>query len=665
MMKRIALLIVCLLLLLSLPAMAEHVDALPVLEGCEPMVNYIGDNSLSYLDFSAVPDPFLGWVGEETAMFTEDTAEGRVFTGYVRTEVGWLRTTSAPLPAGTLVNHSVTEGELFFFDFPHPQGLTDEDGRAVWVNGIIRLEEDGVWRLFGLRTGDDFLFIFAEDGLFVDLLGLLYGECVIDRDVRTLDWASLPLDWQAYVPLMSDEYGVVCVDIQPLYADAAATRLLAEYRIGTPVTVLAREGGMVQIRIADSDVTGWIAADALLLGAEQALCGPDGVQRPFIDAFACFPQLFPRMGASLYDAPESGVIGTVDMEWLYLLSDSTDGWYHACDPVTSRSVWLRVEDAADDEERASAAQDAEGAPVEDACDVILGPRAVFTPTSPVWYGRVNLPEDGSLPATWEEALSLLDTTDWYVVHEASAPLYAEDGGIAGLLLCGAPVRVMAEDAARVRIVTAGNGLLGWVDRAALTPVAEKLALPELAGPYAVDWHSPAAMSADGLALFGLCSEGFCGYVYDPATGAGTIVPVDKLPDALKLAAFIGLHAPEYIAGEMTSTAYLGERTIMALICQPGQHPWQGGSMRFLGAEKADGAWRVTLSAPFPAGVTPYLDNYHAGEGEIVVYFQHPDLPEDPEEPYLTEAGFALSLRDGRWLVDTVRQGEMSDAVFFE
>ena len=295
----------------------------------------------------------------------------------------------------------------------------------------------------------------------------------------------------------------------------------------------------------------------------------------------------------------------------------------------------------------------------------IGPRAIHTETSPVWYGRVTLPEDGSLPATWEEALSLLDTTDWYVVHEASAPMYAEDGEIAGLLLCGAPVRVMAEDAARVRIVTAGNGLLGWVDRAALTPVAEKLALPKLAGPFAVDWHSPAAMTADGLALFGLCAEGCCGHVYEPATGAGTIVPVDELPATLALAAFIGLHAPEYIPGEMISTAYLGESTIMALVCQPGQHPWQGGSMRFLGAEKAEGAWRVTLSAPFPAGVTPYLDNYHAGEGGIVVYFQHPDLPEDPEEPWLTEAGFALSLRESRWLVDTVRQGEMSDAVFME
>ena len=302
---------------------------------------------------------------------------------------------------------------------------------------------------------------------------------------------------------------------------------------------------------------------------------------------------------------------------------------------------------------------------EDARDLILGPRAVFTPTSPVWYGRVNLPEDGALPAAWEEALSLLDTTDWYVVHEACTPLYAEDGAYAGLLLCGAPVRVMAEDAARVRIVIAGNGLLGWVDRAALTPVAEKLALPELAGPFAVDWHSPAAMTADGRALFGLCAEGCCGHVYEPATGAGTIVPVDELPDALRLAAFIGLHAPEYIAGELSSTAYLGERTLMALVCQPGQHPWQGGSMRFLGAEKVEGAWRVTLSAPFPAGVTPYLDNYHAGEGEIAVYFQHPDLPEDPEEPWLTETLFVLSLRDGRWLVDTVQRGEMSDAVFME
>lgn len=341
-MKRIALFFV-LLLLTTLPALAERVDALPIPEDCEPMYNYIGDNSVSYLDFSARPDPFLGWVGGETAMFTEDTPEGRIFAGYVRTDDGWLRTASAPLPEGAAVNHVMTSGDLFYFDYPHPQGLTDEDGRTVWINVIVRLEEDGVWRLVCNGPGNGFHFVLDADGLYVQLQGLIYGQCAIDRDVRSIDWAAFPTDWEALLPLMSDGYGVIGADVQPLYADAAGTLPLAEYRYGAPVTVLAREGGMVQVRIADSDIAGWLPESSLLLGGAQAI--PHGTKPRLIPASSRAPQIVTRTGVPLYDAPEGSIIATADEEWLTLLSETTDGWYHACYPATACSVWLRAEDA--------------------------------------------------------------------------------------------------------------------------------------------------------------------------------------------------------------------------------------------------------------------------------------------------------------------------------
>lgn len=342
-MKRIALFLLSLLLLTTLPALAERVDALPIPEDCEPMYNYISDNSVSYLDFSARPDPFIGWVGEETAMFTEDTPEGRIFAGYVRTDDGWLRTASTPLPDGAAVNHAMTSGDLFYFDYPHPQGLTDEDGSRVWINVIVRLEEDGVWRLVCNGFNPGYRFVFDADGLYVQLQGLIYGPCAIDRDVRSIDWAAFPTDWEDLLPLMSDEYGVIGADLQPLYADAAGTLPLAEYRYGTPVTVLAREGGMVRVRIADSAVVGWLPESSLLLGAAQAI--PHRTQPRLIPASSRARQIVTRTGVSLYAEPEGSVIATADEEWLNMMSDTFVGWYHACYPATNCSVWLRAEDA--------------------------------------------------------------------------------------------------------------------------------------------------------------------------------------------------------------------------------------------------------------------------------------------------------------------------------
>ena len=78
-MKRFALLLAALLCLLAIPGFAEMVETLPVPEDCQVKENYIGQNSVSYLDYSNMADPLRGWVGEKTAMFMEDTPEGRVF----------------------------------------------------------------------------------------------------------------------------------------------------------------------------------------------------------------------------------------------------------------------------------------------------------------------------------------------------------------------------------------------------------------------------------------------------------------------------------------------------------------------------------------------------------------------------------------------------------
>lgn len=360
-MKRTALLLIA-MLLLALPAMAETVETLPVPEDCSVMEDYIGSNSISYLDFEDEHgDFFRGWVGEKTAMFIEDTPEGRVFVGYVRQEDGWLRTVSTPLPEGAWVQYVVTNEDTACFSFPHPQGLTDEEGKPLWVFSWFTLDLDGVWRFRAGQAGSyEVAFLFMEDALLVNLFGYAYGDCNFDRDVRNLDWDAVPLSWQEALQCISPDMGVIGADALPLYADASRTEQLAEYRLGTPVTVLAREGDMAQVRIADSEVTGWLEEEALLLGEKQLVTyQPEDADRSITEmASYQAPRLAARPGwqMHLYDAPDGNVLYVLEpTQFCQLMSSPVNGWYHVCVDVYMmdilpeeeilRSFYVRAEEA--------------------------------------------------------------------------------------------------------------------------------------------------------------------------------------------------------------------------------------------------------------------------------------------------------------------------------
>lgn len=356
-MKRIALFLFA-MVLLSLPAMAETVETLPVPEDCTVREDYISSNSISYLDFEDEHgDYFRGWVGEKTAMFIEDTPEGRVFAGYVRQEDGWLRTTSTPLPEGSYVQYMITKENTFGFSFPHPQGLTNKDGTPLYIHNWFTLDPDGVWRFRGAQAGSyEVAFLFTEDALLVNFFGYAYGDCNFDRDVRTLDWDDVPLSWREALKCISPDMGVIGADALPLYADAARTEQLAEYRLGTPVTVLVREGSMAQVRIADSEVTGWLEEEFLLLGEKQLVTWqPEGADRSFtVMASYRAPRLAARSGCQLhlYDAPDGNVVYVLEStELCQLMSDLGNGWYHVCVDVymsdilteeTLRSFYVRA-----------------------------------------------------------------------------------------------------------------------------------------------------------------------------------------------------------------------------------------------------------------------------------------------------------------------------------
>lgn len=360
-MKRFTLLLAALLCLLAIPGFAEMVETLPVPENCQVKENYIGQNSVSYLDYSNMADPFRGWVGEKAAMFMEDTPEGRVFAGYVRQEDGrWLRTESAPLPEGAVCQAYITKEDLFYFSFLNPQGLKNEYGSIAWMTVAIRLESDGVWRFQGGRlTERDAFFAYEDDYLLVNLVGWAYGTCTFDRDVRTMDWAAIPLTWEDAVNFLSPDMGVIGTEALPLYADAACTALLAEYCPGTPVTVLEQEGGLARVRIWDSAVTGWLEADGLILGSEQLLVtgtyeDAAGVHPRLDLAASLAPGCLTSPGATLCDAPDGTPIRVMDNEYMLLLADLGNGWCHVgMDPFyrsnnrlegTPMSCYIRAEE---------------------------------------------------------------------------------------------------------------------------------------------------------------------------------------------------------------------------------------------------------------------------------------------------------------------------------
>ena len=147
-MKRFVLLLAALLCLLAIPGFAEMVETLPVPENCQVKENYIGQNSVSYLDYSNMADPFRGWVGEKTAMFMEDTPEGRVFAGYVRQVDGrWLRTESSPLPEGAVCQAYITKEDLFYFSFRRrmalPRRTAHRTRRFLRLRGRLPAGEPG------------------------------------------------------------------------------------------------------------------------------------------------------------------------------------------------------------------------------------------------------------------------------------------------------------------------------------------------------------------------------------------------------------------------------------------------------------------------------------------------------------------------------------------
>ena len=337
---------------------------MPWLAGCETLAGFdaaafpmdvtsLNDDDMARVAAVLLPEyTFVSGCYDDGAAFIMENAAGeRVFMGGEYRDGAWLWTESQPLPADASCDGYHGSGDSIILSFRHPDGLMWAWGEEVplWIRVVAYREEDGRWMVQSiLNDNEDGFYMDEVPGFYINHTGVVYGTVTFERDMRYIDWSTFPLSLDEALTYLAEDMGVIGVRRLPLYADAACTQPIAEYRYATPVTIIAREANLAQVRIADSDVTGWIDAEALLLGAAQLM--PDVEDPGWIVTAEYYSDWFsvPK-GTAYYDAPEGSVLGTVESDCEYTLLAVYGDWCHVCFGESLESVWVPTADGEIDE----------------------------------------------------------------------------------------------------------------------------------------------------------------------------------------------------------------------------------------------------------------------------------------------------------------------------
>ncbi len=268
------------------------------------------------------------WLGQDTAMFLLQRPDGTIVLACTqRTEGIWRVTYSSPLPEGTyrLDTYHASEGSIAIF---LPEG-----------DANVALQPDGRWLLTWARDVS-----IGENGLWFGAGGPYYCDVPMERDMTRIDWASLPVAYEDWLPLVdASAWAVVTGAPAPLRGEDGS--VIAEYLPATPVRLLETRGDEVRVAIAGSDVTGWMDASALLIGEDQLdLNGEEGftvVEDGFVWGVN---SVVAAEGAWLFDAPGGEPLREADfrMDVLAVYGD----WLHVLDSAGTAS-FVRAEDCTD------------------------------------------------------------------------------------------------------------------------------------------------------------------------------------------------------------------------------------------------------------------------------------------------------------------------------
>ncbi len=273
------------------------------------------------------------WLGQDTAMFLLQRPDGTIVLACTqRTEGIWRVTYSSPLPEGTyrLDTYHASEGSIAIF---LPEG-----------DANVALQPDGRWLLTWARDVS-----IGENGLWFGAGGPYYCDVPMERDMTRIDWASLPVAYEDWLPLVdASAWAVVTGAPAPLRGEDGS--VIAEYLPATPVRLLETRGDEVRVAIAGSDVTGWMDASALLIGEDQLdLNGEEGftvVEDGFVWGVN---SVVTAEGAWLFDAPGGEPLRETDFrmdvlavygDWLHVLDSAGTAGFVRAEDCTDFQQWL-------------------------------------------------------------------------------------------------------------------------------------------------------------------------------------------------------------------------------------------------------------------------------------------------------------------------------------
>ena len=209
----------------------------------------------------------------ETAMLLLEDENGTHFFAAVTQEGELLyRTLSTPLPEGMHCRFHADSPASATLYFEHPALLAEaatrnNPGYADCSFPIVQ-QADYSWAIESVCAMQDYLY-FEDDHVWSEFGRICWGEFLLSRDITGVDWLTFPLTVQEAAAHMDAVDRAILSAEAPLY-DAPDGAMLARYNPGTPLLILDRRAGWYEVAVYGGSVTGWVAAEHLIVGAAQA-----------------------------------------------------------------------------------------------------------------------------------------------------------------------------------------------------------------------------------------------------------------------------------------------------------------------------------------------------------------------------------------------------------